>query len=285
MGRMRGVDRGTADEVLAGTVDEAALPEAYRGVASLLRSARGSLPAGDPLRGEQTLAAMAVAVSRPESQGRPARRRPALRATKLATATAAGVLSLFGGLTAAAALSGSVSDAVHDATGVRLPLSAEPHEPSGPTPAGTGATGSGSQACAGAAGAAAKTECPQRRDSGAQRAKAGGAKTEDTAGGSGEPASAKASDTGKDHRGGNEVKSGSGKHRDQTGGEGKPADTGGHDQGSPAKDSGGPCNPSGHSGSPVTTGLPNNSDDGHGGGSGSGNPSDTNRPHGNGELP
>src|SRR2546421_6811174 len=167
MGRHRRVDRDMADRILAGAADEDAVPADFAGVVPLLRSARRAQAVGDPARREATLAAMAAAASEQARLGAgPAlapRRLGWSRRLRLATGAGLGAVTLFGGLTAAAALSGGVADAVHDGTGLRLPLSAEPHEPASPargagSSADKGTTGhatsgaTGSAACARAAG-------------------------------------------------------------------------------------------------------------------------------------
>src|SRR5437016_3961803 len=147
MGRRWRIDDGTAEGILAGTVDEHGVTGPFAEVVSLLRAARRASPVGEPVRREGTLAAMAAAATRSAAGAAagsgpavvPARVRLSGRA-KLATGAAVGAMTLFGGLTAAAALSGSVSDAVHDATGVRLPLSAEQHQPAGPPTSTAGGT-------------------------------------------------------------------------------------------------------------------------------------------------
>src|SRR5438105_1069076 len=176
MGRYRRVDRDMADRILAGAVDEDGVPADFAGVVPLLRAARRAQAVGDPARREATLTAMAAAASAQASLGAGpalAPRRPGWsRRLKLTAGAGLGAVTLFGGLTAAAALSGGVADAVHDGTGVRLPLSAEPHEPASPArgagsstdkgrtgPATSGSGGAtGATACAGAAGP--KGACP-----------------------------------------------------------------------------------------------------------------------------
>jgi len=138
MGRNWRIDDRTADRVLAGTAGEDAVPEAYREVASLVRAARRPPTPGDPARAARTLAAMAAAVREPVAV--PVGTRARSLRLKLAVGATAGAVSLMGGLTAAAALSGSVADAVHDTTGVRLPLSAK-HQGQAGSSEGTGAHG------------------------------------------------------------------------------------------------------------------------------------------------
>jgi hypothetical protein len=280
MGSKWRVDKATADRILAGTADEADVPEAYREVASLLGAARGPAPAGDPARRVRTLEAMASAVAAPAPDVRPARRRYVSGRTKLATGAAAGALTLFGGLTAAAALSGSVSDAVHDATGVRLPLSVEHNEPAGsPAPASAPTAGSparpGRQGCTDPRGAEEERNCAPAGEGGPGSAQPGSAKTEDAGAQNGRGRGGPG-DTTQD-RGGrgqaNEVKG------SQAGPSAGDAGEGG--DGSKAKTSGGPGHSAGQSGPPTSSGPPghNNSDSGDTG------VTNSTRPHGNQGLP
>jgi len=293
-----------ADRILAGAAGEDGVPADFAGVVPLLRAARRAQAVGDPARREATLAAMAAAASEQARLGAgPAlapRRLGWSRRLRLATGAGLGAVTLFGGLTAAAALSGGVADAVHDGTGLRLPLSAEPHEPAPPARgAGSstdkGTTGratsgstraTGPAACARAAGHEAACPAVNETDKAKAQSERGGetegrgkgggdtGNTAATTGSQGGPDKSGSSDRGGSPAGTRQGDKGSG-GGNGGGGPGTPGD--GH-----AKDAGGsPGSP----GSPNGPGSPNNSDSGHKGATSSGSPSDLTRPHGNQELP
>ena len=97
----------------------------------MLADARLPLEAPDAHRRRETVAAMAAAVWRPEvapetpAPVAPARRRLARISTagsRVALGAGVGTLALFGSLTTASALSGTVAAAVHHTLGITLPL-------------------------------------------------------------------------------------------------------------------------------------------------------------------
>src|SRR5437899_33172 len=126
--RRRRLDQQTAEDLLTGHLDRADVPTGLEAVAVTVQAARRPFPAGDPARHTETLAAMAAAVQDGASVQPPTPPRSPLSVrSKLAVGAAAGSLALFGSLTTASALSGSVASTVHDVAGVKLPLTASTH--------------------------------------------------------------------------------------------------------------------------------------------------------------
>lgn len=124
------LDADTTERMLRGAVAPDDAPTALAGTAALLQAARGPLAVADPAAEERTVAAMVAAIGSSAPARITNRRSTMNMTTKLAAGTAVGVISLFGGLTAASALSGSVSSDVTNTTGVSLPFAATTHHDS-----------------------------------------------------------------------------------------------------------------------------------------------------------
>ena len=127
MTRADDLDADTAERMLRGAVAPDDAPNALAGTAALLQAARRPLTAADPAVEERTLAAMVAAIGSSAPTRTNNRRSTMNVTTKLAAGAAVGVISLFGGLTAASALSGTVSSDVTHTTGVSLPFAATSH--------------------------------------------------------------------------------------------------------------------------------------------------------------
>ena len=114
----------TAERLIRGRIAPEDAPAGFEQVAALLHAARGPIAPPDPARISATVAAMAeVVATAPVVPSRGASPRRSLR-TKLAAGSAAGVLSLFGGLAAAGALPSAAQNGVADAAshvGLDLP--------------------------------------------------------------------------------------------------------------------------------------------------------------------
>src|SRR5438105_8975820 len=119
------LDPDTAERLIQGRVAPQDAPAGFEQVAALLQAARHPVTQDDPSRASATVAAMAAAVSvAPAPSARAvATPRRSLR-TKLAAGSAAGLLSLFGGLAAAGALPSAAQNGVATAAshvGLDLP--------------------------------------------------------------------------------------------------------------------------------------------------------------------
>jgi len=134
----------TAERLIRGRIAPEDAPAGFEQVAALLHAARGPIAPPDPARISATVAAMAeVVATAPVVPSRGASPRRSLR-TKLAAGSAAGVLSLFGGLAAAGALPSAAQNGVADAAshvGLDLPRHGGRHGTNHHTGGGdTGAT-------------------------------------------------------------------------------------------------------------------------------------------------
>jgi hypothetical protein len=132
--RVSDLDEATAERMLRGAVAPEDAPNSFAGAAALLQAARRPIRAADPAQEAQTLSAMVAAGSSSPATNRRTRMRTT---TKLAAGTAVGVITLFGGLTAASAMSGTVSSGVTSSTGVSLPFAATNHPDVDPSPSTT----------------------------------------------------------------------------------------------------------------------------------------------------
>jgi hypothetical protein len=112
------LDPETAERLIQGRVAPQDAPAGFGEVAALLQAARRPVTQSDPSRRSATVAAMAAAVAvaapAPTSFRAAVGPRRSLR-TKLAAGSAAGLLSLFGGLAAAGALPSAAQNSVADA--------------------------------------------------------------------------------------------------------------------------------------------------------------------------